>query len=128
MDQTGQRHAEPAKKTAGRHTLYHNHHAADEENGLPVDACGGGGAASLNPEGGQEHAAEAERLHDGTGGVHTKAKYDDQRQKAAGKRHDMAGKFFCYDKCKHGQKDHSGDDWSKHRKPLFQKLHGWYGL
>ena len=38
MHHPGQLHAKPAEKAGMRHTLYHDHHASDEYDSLPVDA------------------------------------------------------------------------------------------
>ena len=109
VDQLGQAQAQPVKESRLAHSLHHNHHPADEENGAPVDA----GVHLIDrhvasvPEGGLRHALQAQRLpHIG------EALHGQQKDHHQG--HQIPGEFLPDNLHKHDHKNYHGQDLTYH--------------
>ena len=102
MNQLGQLHAQPTEEAGGSHAFHHDHHASDEDDGLPVDAGGSlNGVAGLIPKVGAEDALYIQGLPDGGQAVHTQDEHQNHHQQATDKSDDLPFDLIHHDEHKH---------------------------
>ena len=83
MDEFCDAPAEPVEKADTRHALYHDHHAAEEQDRRPVDAAGFGFRTGRAPEFRREDRGKIDHMPHRLQILHADAEHRDQCQCSA---------------------------------------------